>query len=120
MKVGTGIGIAALVIAIIGAFVPGVGLFVGWFALVVASIGALCGDKGLAIATVLISAVAFVFLTPTLWLEFAAHETGYGAATGRSRMFAIISMALLAAPIISMLLFSTGKFALRKRQTVGN
>ncbi len=99
--------------AIVGAFVPGFGLGIGWVALLLTSLGALCGDKGFAIATVIISGIAFLFLTPTLWLEFAAHETGYRAATARSPILRIISLALLASPIVGMVLHAGGTVVLK-------
>jgi hypothetical protein len=113
MTLGAGIGLAALIIAFIGMWMPLVGLFVGWLALIIVCVAALCGDKGFTIATVILSAVAFIFFTPSLWLEAGASAdatSGHGAPLLR-----IISIVLLAAPIGCIILFSTGKLAIKKR-----
>ena len=68
MKASTGVGIAALSLAIIGAILPIIGLWIGWVALIICFIAALMGEKGLTIATVILSAVVFLFLTPSLWI----------------------------------------------------
>ncbi len=105
MKLESGIGLAGLLVAILGAIMPVVGLFVGWLALAIAAFGAFLGDRGLAIATVIISAIAFLFFTPSLWLEAAASAqlgtqgTNYGGGPPILRYF---SLALLAAPIAAM------------------
>ena len=51
MGIGAGFGIAGLIAALLGAFLPFLGLFVGWVGLALATVGALFGDKGFAIAT---------------------------------------------------------------------
>lgn len=116
MSIGAGIGLAALIAAVIGAFVPILGLYIGWLALVLAVLAALFGDRGLTIATVCLSAIIFVFLTPTLWLENAAHATGYGQASGQAPVLQIASMALLAAPIPAIFLNGSGKLAFRRQR----
>ena len=120
MRAGTGVGIAALVLCIIGAVTPGVGLYVGWVALIVACFAALLGDKGLTIATVIVSALIFIFLTPSLWvaegMRAIAMESGAPKeVTGRVGI--PVSIALLIAPIVCMFLHGTGKLALRTRKT---
>ena len=101
---GKGLSLAGLLVAILGAFVPVVGLFIGWVALIFATFGAMAGGKGLAVATVGVSAVAFLFLTPSLWIEAAAQGAGLHKQTGSSPIFRIISLALLAAPIVGCLI----------------
>ena len=66
MKLSAGIGLAALIVTIIALFIPIVGLFITWLALIIAAIAAFMGDKGLTIATIVLSAVKFV-ITPTMW-----------------------------------------------------
>ncbi len=117
MGIGAGLGLAALIIAGIGMWIPFVGLFIGWLALAIACFAALCGDKGLTVATVVFSAVVFLIFTPTLWLEAGAsadETSGYG-----SPIFIIISIAMLIAPIVSIVLFSTGKLVLKQRNATG-
>lgn len=115
MRLCTGIGIAALVIAILGIFIPLVGLFVGWIALAVACIAALCGDKGLTIATVIVSVVAFVFFTPSLWLDYLGYEADIATVGGTySPILIPITIVMLIAPVVSIILFSTGRLALTK------
>lgn len=99
MNTGNGLGVAALVLAVLGAVVPGVGLYIGWLALVLAIFAALAGARGLAVATVAVSAVVFLLLTPSLWFEAAVHAAGYGEETGSVPLLRIISLVLLAAPI---------------------
>ena len=102
MCTSKGLGIAALIIAVLGAIMPGVGLFVGWLALILATFAAAGDGRGLAIATIAVSTVAFLFLTPSLWIEAAAFGTGYGEATGSSPILRIVSLMLLVAPIGAM------------------
>ena len=68
MNLSTGLGIAAIIIAVIAFFVPLAGLFIGWVALLIACGAALYGDKGLSIATAVVCAINFFFLTPAMWV----------------------------------------------------
>ena len=117
MKAGTGVGIAGLVVALVGAFMPVVGLYVGWVALLIVCIAALLGDRGLTIATVIVSVVVFIFLTPSLWIaegmRAAAVETG-APEEMTQRIGLPISIIMLIAPIVCIFLNVSGKVALRK------
>jgi uncharacterized membrane protein YkgB len=104
MNAGSGFGVAALVLVILGAIMPLVGLFICWIALGLAAISAFAGSKGWPVAVVAIGAVAFWFLTPSLWVEALAHGTGYGEATGTAPLLRIVSLAMLGAPIVGLLL----------------
>jgi hypothetical protein len=110
MNVGSGFGMAALMLALLGMFMPVIGLFIGWLALVFACVAALCGDKGYTVATIVMSAIAFLFFTPSLWLEGIAANSG-----GPSSYLGVISFVLFAAPIVCMILFSTGRFVLARK-----
>ena len=66
MKASSGIGLVALILTIISFFIPFVGFFITWLALVIATIAAFMGDRGLTIATVVLSALKFL-ITPTMW-----------------------------------------------------
>ena len=112
MTIGAGIGLAALLVALVGAFVPVIGLIIGWVALALAALAALCGDKGFAIATIIVSGAVFLFLTPSLWLDTAV---GNHNPTGNGYLMLTTSIALLAAPIIAMFLYSSGKLMLAKK-----
>lgn len=119
MKASTGVGIAGLSLAIIGAVLPIVGLWIGWVALIIVFVAALMGERGLTIATVILSAVVFLFLTPSLWLtgslEVVTPEGQYSEPAVPQIALAV-SIVLLIAPIVGMILFSTGKLALGKRK----
>lgn len=112
MKLGTGIGIAALVFAIISIFIPMAGIVLGGIALLITCVAALFGDKGLTIATVVISIVNYFFLTPSLRISDAGHnlvQTG-----GNNTGLWILIYVLLAAPIVCMFLYSGAKVRLGK------
>lgn len=82
MKAETGLGIAGIVLAVIGALVPFVGLYIGWFALIIVAVAAYMGERGLTIATMVISALVFLFLTPSLWVSAAGGAIGATASSG--------------------------------------
>lgn len=119
MKASTGVGIAALSLAIIGAVLPIIGLWIGWVALLICLIAALMGERGLTIATVILSAVVFLFLTPSLWLTGTLQVVtpeGQYSEPAMPQIALAVSIVLLIAPVVGMILFSTGKLALGKRQ----
>ena len=64
-----GLGIAAIIVALLGAFIPVFGFFIGLVALFFAAVAALAGDRVFSIATVAVSTIVFVFLTPSLWVS---------------------------------------------------
>ena len=100
MNAGTGLGIAGLVVALVGAFTPIVGLYIGWVALLIVSVAALLGERGLTIATVVLSVFAFTFLTPSLWVG-AGVRAAASSAGGPVPMAILlpVSSALIVAPI---------------------
>ncbi|NSY37540.1 hypothetical protein [Leisingera sp. ANG59] len=104
-----GLSIAAIVLAVLGAITPGVGLYVGWAALALATLAALGGAKGLPIAVVAISAIVFLVLTPSLWVEAAAHKAGFGEATGAPPILRIGSIIALIAPIVGLIVAPSEK-----------
>ena len=108
MNAGFGFGVAALVLVTLGAIMPVVGLFICWIALGLATMSALAGSKGWPIAVVAIAAVAFWFLTPSLWVEALAHGAGYGEATGNVPLLRIVSVVMLGAPIVGLFLGGAG------------
>ncbi|MGE3693526.1 MAG: hypothetical protein AB7F98_19290 [Novosphingobium sp.] len=90
-------------------FAPVIGLFIGWGALAVACVAALLGDKGLTTAIVLLSALGFIFFTPSLWITTVTtdfRQGGYG--------YVIVSAIMVFAPLVCMFLRQTGRFALGK------
>lgn len=98
---GKGFGIAGLVLAIVGIFVPVFGLFIGWAGLILATVAAFAGQRGLAIGTSLICVVVFIFLTPSLWLEGAAVAVD-AAQNEPTPIFRIISIILVVAPFVGV------------------
>lgn len=105
-----GFGIAALVLGIIGFFLPLVGLFISWVALVCATVSTLSGGRSLAIATVIISAVAFS-LTPTLWAESINIATANPLAPSSTPILKYTCYALLASPIVGILVSKRNSYA---------
>ncbi|RMA43293.1 hypothetical protein D9R08_06685 [Rhodophyticola porphyridii] len=93
---------AALILVVIGAIMPFIGLPMCWVALGLATISAFAGSRGWPVAVVAIAAVAFWFFTPSLWVEALAHNTGYGAATGNGPILRIVSLIMLAAPVVGI------------------
>lgn len=117
MKAGTGVGIAGLVVALVGAFMPIVGLYIGWVALLIVCIAALLGDRGLTIATVVVSVVAFIFLTPSLWIAegMRAIAVETGAPDDLTQRIGLpISVVMVIAPIVCIFLNVSGKVVLGK------
>ncbi len=95
MKTASGIGIAALVVAIVSLLIPIYGLYTGLLALLLACVAAYMGDKGLVIATVILSFFGYFFLSPSLALAEYGQE-------GSTATFWILIYALLAAPLLCM------------------
>jgi hypothetical protein len=112
---GKGLGIAALVIAIISIFIPIVGVFTGWLALILAAVGALAGDVVFTVAVVAISAVSYIFLSPTMWLATAGANANPGP--GSPSALLIVTFILLAAPIAALILRATGRVVLGSSRT---
>ena len=106
MGVGTGIGLVAFLIAGAGVLTPVLGLFMGWFALGVACVAALFGDKGFTVATVLVSVIGFVFLTPTLWFSAANTDQPEG------QTVVVVTVVMVLAPLVCIFLRSTGRLVL--------
>lgn len=104
MKASTGFSLAALIFAIIGAFTPIVGFWIGVLALGLAAVGGYLGDRGLTIATISVSIVAFLFMTPMLWIEAAADAVDN---TDQSFSgFRWLAFGAVALPIVAMILGS--------------
>lgn len=102
MKTSSGLGIAALIIAVISLFIPLLGLYSGLVALVVATIAAFFGDKGLTIATVVVSFVGYFFLSPSLAMATMGDSNGMNG-------FWLAIIALLIAPFVGMFIHSRKK-----------
>jgi hypothetical protein len=100
MKTATGLGIAALIISVVSLFIPIYGIYLGGIALIIAAVAGLLGDKGLTIATVVVSFVGYFFLTPSLSL---AEQGEPGSTHG----IWIVIYALLAIPVVCMFISST-------------
>jgi len=103
-----GLGIAALVVALVALGVPLLGLYVSWLAAVLAVIAALAGDRVFATATPVIAAINTLFFSPLALATFASENEG------GSNVRLYITIILFAAPFIAMVMNATGKFALGK------
>lgn len=124
MEAGKGIAIAALVIAIVGGVLPAIGLYVGWIALLLACVAALFGEKGLTIATMVVSAIMFIFLTPSLWISQGIVALGNAASQSQGgptvfNPLLLISFILLLAPGVCMFLNASGRLTLAGAKTPG-
>jgi hypothetical protein len=92
-----GLGLGAMVLAILAILVPVVTIYVVWLALILATIAVLMGDRVYFIVTVLISIVNLVFLSP-MTLALLKGENLNGESS-----FLYGTIALLAAPIGAMI-----------------
>jgi len=101
-EVGTGIGIACLIVAIIAIFIPIYGGYLMGVALLGAALAALFGDKALTIATVATSGLNLWLFSPIVKLAVVENVSGLG----------LLALILFAAPIVAMYLNSTGKVVL--------
>lgn len=59
-----GLGVASLVVAILGIFVPVVTIYVVWLALILAALAGFLGDKVFPIASLLACLINVIFLSP--------------------------------------------------------
>jgi hypothetical protein len=107
--VGKGLGIAGLVIAIISIFIPVVGIFTGWAALVFVAIAAIAGETPLTIAVVAISAVNYLFFSPSLWIATAGANLTEGLKAPNLLLW--ITGILVLAPVGALIARAAGKAA---------
>jgi len=95
---GQGLGIGAMIVAILAIFVPVVGIYVVWGALVLATVAALMGDRVYPVVTVIITIVNVVFLSPLILAAFSGEEK-----SGESFFF-YVTIVLIIAPIATMII----------------
>ena len=96
-----GLGIAALVIALLGVIVPLVTVWVIWLALALAAFAAFGGDKSFPIAAVLVCLVNILFLSP-LTLMMLKGESMQGGS-----LYMILTIVAFIAPIVGLFLSAT-------------
>jgi len=96
-----GLGIAALVVAVLGILVPVVTIYVVWLSLVLAAIAGLLGDTTFPIAATIASLVNIVFLSPMTWALFAGENIG-----GES-FFMVTTVVLFISPVAAMIFVAT-------------
>jgi branched-chain amino acid transport system permease protein len=94
------LGIAALIIAIFAAFIPGYGVYLGWIALAAVTFAALYGDRAFTAIVLGISALHYFFLNPVFWPVWV----GAAAVAG-----ALLTAVLMAAPIAVVTMRVRGK-----------
>jgi hypothetical protein len=95
-----GFGIAALLSAVIGLFVPFYGIWASAIAIGLAVAAALTGDKTFATATPLVAGIGTFFFSPMFWFTMSK--------TKDEAVFVGIIFVFLTAPFIAMLLRSRG------------
>lgn len=93
-----GLGIAALVIALLGVIVPLVTVWVIWLALGLAAFAAFSGDKSFPIAAVLVCLVNILFLSP-LTLMMLKGESMQGGSS-----YMMVTIVAFIAPIVGLFL----------------
>ncbi len=87
-------GMVAFLLSLIALGVPVYGIMIGWAALALACIAALYGDKVFTVATVLVSIINYLFLSPNLLLS-ALNPTDSN--------WIEISMLMVGAPIVALM-----------------
>lgn len=91
-----GFGIAALVFSILAVFVPVVTVYVVLLAMILAAVAGFFGDRTFTIASVAISVVNIVFLSPVTWAALAGESLQGGS------VLKWVIIIMLVAPIIAM------------------
>lgn len=69
-----GLGITALIVAVIAIFVPVVSIYVVWIALVLAAVAGFLGDKICAVAAIATSLVNVMLLSPMTLAAFSGER----------------------------------------------
>lgn len=105
-----GFGIAGLVLGILAIFVPVVSLFIIWLALVLVTLSAMFGDRIFSVATLTISIVNVLFLSPITIIALVGEQIGTER-TGGSSVLLVGSLIVFAGPIIGLILNATGRVA---------
>jgi len=95
-----GLGIGAIVVAILAIFVPVVTVYVVWAALAIATLAALLGDKVSPVVTLLITVVNVIFLSP-MTLALLKGENMNGGS-----FYLIFTIVLAVAPIVGMVVYA--------------
>lgn len=95
-----GLGVGAIIVAILAIFVPVVTIYVVWGALVLATMAALMGDKVSPIATVMISIVNVLFMSPMTLMALKGENESGGS------MYMILTIVLAIAPIVGMVVYT--------------
>ena len=63
-----GLGIAALIVAVIGMGVPVITIYIVWLALVLAALSAFLGNKAFPLAATLVCLINALLLSPSVWI----------------------------------------------------
>ena len=101
-----GLGITALVCALLAIIVPIYGFWISGLAIIFAVVTALAGDRVFSIVTPIVAGINSYFLSPSLWLMF--HSV-----SDRGTMVAVF-LVFLVAPFVAIALNTSGIFAIRR------
>lgn len=97
-----GLAITALVLAIVGFFVPAITVYWVWLTIVIASVSIISGDegKGLSIAAWIVSIINLLFLSPLFWAAVKGESLGGGS------VLVTITFVIFLLPIVAMVMRS--------------
>lgn len=90
---GMKFGIAAFLLALVAIVVPFYGIMVGWAALLLASFAAWTGERIIVYATIVVSIINYIFISPLLASAIAPIDNN----------LIEITMVMLAAPVVTIM-----------------
>jgi hypothetical protein len=97
---GTGFGVASLVVAILGYSVPIVTIYFVWLSLVLATLAGLCGNKVFPLATFFACLINLLIFSPVTWTALLGERM-----SGQSTLFTI-TVVLFVVSVASLLIGS--------------
>lgn len=92
-----GLGIAALVVALLGIGVPVVTIYVVWLALLLAAIAGILGDRAFPVAATLTCLINLLFLSPLTWAALWGEQLQGGSTLGTT------TIVLFIAPVVGLI-----------------
>ena len=93
------LGITAMILAVLGFFVPLITIYWVWMTMVIASISLFTGDEGKSFSIVswILSIINLLFLSPLFWAAVSGENMGGGSflAVGTVIFFALPAAAMI-------------------------